>query len=62
MLTKAQYTRCDLVAYDLVTSYGIDSSSILYDTLYATYDHTICNAHIVIYRLYVTKSYRVYWA
>ena len=40
-IRPAQYTRCDLVAYDLVASYGIDSSSILYDTSYATYDHTI---------------------
>ena len=41
---KAQYTRCDLAAYDLVASYGIESSSILYDTSYATYDfvmHTL---------------------
>ena len=30
-----------VVIYDLVTSYGIESSSILYDTLYATYDHAI---------------------
>ena len=38
---KAQYTRCNLVTYDLVASYGIESSSILYDTSYATYNHTI---------------------
>ena len=35
---KAQYTRCDLVVYDLVASYGIESSSILYDMLYAMHD------------------------
>ena len=33
---KGCYTRCDLVAYDLVVLYGIESSSILYDMLYAT--------------------------
>ena len=38
MNTKGRYTRCDLVTYDLVVSYGIESSSILYDTSYATYD------------------------
>ena len=38
---KGRYTCCDLVAYDLVTLYGINSSSILYDMSYATYD--LCN-------------------
>ena len=43
--------RCDLVALDLaclVASYGIDSSSILYDTSYATYKRVLffCNAGV----------------
>ena len=45
------YTCCDLVAYNLVASYGIESSSILYNT-YVTYNRTtvqLCMAHIVIY-------------
>ena len=30
----AIYTRSDLVTYNLVASFGIESNSILYDTLY----------------------------
>ena len=29
LICKGCYTRCDLVTYNLVTSYGIESSSIL---------------------------------
>ena len=57
--TKAQYTRCDLVTYDLVVSYGIESS------MTRRMRHTavrFCNAHVAIYRLYATKLHRVYWA
>ena len=57
---KGCYKRCDLVAYDLVVSYGIESSSILYNTSYAMYNHTI--AHVAIYKSYATKSLCVYWA
>ena len=32
---------CDLVTYDLVMVYGIESSSILYNTSYAMYDRAI---------------------
>ena len=28
LATQTQYTRCDLVAYDLVASYGIESCKI----------------------------------
>ena len=38
---KAACTCCDLVAHDLVVSYGIEGSSILYNTSYATYDCAI---------------------
>ena len=40
-LSKGHYACCDLVKYDLVALYGIESSSILYNTLYVMYDHTI---------------------
>ena len=33
-----RYTRCNLAAYDLVVSYGIESSFTLCDTLYAKFD------------------------
>ena len=52
----------NVAIYDLVVSNGIKSSSILYNTSYAMYDHTICNAHVAIYKLYATKSLSVYWA
>ena len=37
---KGRYTRCDLVSYDLVVLYGIESSSILYD-MYATKSYCV---------------------
>ena len=52
-----RYTRCDLVANDLVASYGIDSSSILYDLSYATYDFVMHTAIYRSYHGYATKSH-----
>ena len=63
MIVQMKLFCLDLVVFDLVTSYEIESSSIPYTTCHMRrMTMRFCNAYVAIYKSYTTKLQRVYWA